>query len=110
MRSPRVRALNLILFPPAQPDTMSSRFRLTADYSWRLEYYLGRAERLYTISASREQFFVLWLRCCYVNCIARAMEETKRVLIAAGHEVVDWEPTGHKELVEVTVRNLIIFV
>ncbi|KZV77743.1 general amidase, partial [Peniophora sp. CONT] len=34
--------------------------------------------------------------------IARAMEETKRALIAAGHEVVDWEPTGHKELVQVT--------
>ncbi|KAI0033140.1 general amidase [Vararia minispora EC-137] len=33
--------------------------------------------------------------------IIRALEETKKSLIAAGHEVVDWKPHRHKDLVRV---------
>ena len=36
----------------------------------------------------------------------RAMELTKQALIAAGHEVVDWEPLYNTELVSLAVRTL----
>jgi amidase len=37
--------------------------------------------------------------------IDRALREMEAKLIAAGHEVVHWEPSGHQTLIEIMVRN-----
>ncbi|EJD42747.1 amidase signature enzyme [Auricularia subglabra TFB-10046 SS5] len=36
--------------------------------------------------------------------LRRAMEMTKQALLAAGHEVVDWHPLHHQELVAIALR------
>lgn len=35
--------------------------------------------------------------------VARALEETVTKLKAAGHEIVEWAPHGHKEAIEILV-------
>lgn len=37
--------------------------------------------------------------------IERALKEMEAKLIAAGHEVVYWDPSGHKTLIEIMVRS-----
>lgn len=39
--------------------------------------------------------------------VARAVNEVVCALEAAGHEVFDWEPTGHKELTDVFFQNAV---
>lgn len=37
--------------------------------------------------------------------IERALKEMEAKLIAAGHEVVHWDPSGHQTLIEIMVRS-----
>lgn len=40
--------------------------------------------------------------------VARALEETVAKLRAAGHEIVDWAPHGHKEAIEILVIGALL--
>lgn len=39
--------------------------------------------------------------------VARALKETVEKLKSAGHEIVDWEPTGHQAAVDILARKFL---
>ena len=67
---------------------------------WRSqdEYYKDRKLRIGVIRETDGM-------CTAHPPVARAVNEVVSALEAAGHEVFDWEPTGHKELVGVFLQN-----
>jgi amidase len=39
--------------------------------------------------------------------VSRALKETVQKLEAAGHEIIEWAPEGHKKAIDLLVRRII---
>ena len=53
----------------------------------------------------RLKLAVMWHDGCVLPTppVTRALKETVKKLEAAGHEIVQWEPDGHRQLIEILV-------